>query len=71
MKVRELDVWYYGLEDGEAYDQISWDDVPSAMREQLCVGDRLVITNQDGDVWLADISDLEPCRVNGVYLEDV
>ncbi len=67
MTVRELDVWYYGLD--EAMGRVAWDDVPSGMREQLEVGDRLVITNQSGETYTADIVDLEPCRVNGVYLE--
>ncbi len=70
MKVRELDVWYYGLDEW-SLGRVAWADVPSEMREQLQVGDRLVITNQSGDAYVADIVDLEPCRSYGIYLEVV
>ncbi len=70
MAVRELDVWYYGLDEW-SLGRVAWDDVPSAMREQLQVGDRLEITNQSGETHTADIVGLEPCRSYGGYLEDV
>ncbi len=80
MTVRELDVWYYGNggssipeapRESSATTWLAWEDVPSEMREKLQVGDRLVITNQDGETHTADIVDLEPCRIVGIYLEDV
>lgn len=71
MTAYSIDVWYftYALFDEDNESSISWDDIPSKMREKLNVGDVLKITNEDDESYPVAIYDLEPCKVYGVHIE--
>lgn len=72
-KPLEVNVWYWRLDEGQDadYGHVHWDDIPSNKRKTLKIGDRLLIKNQNDQKYMVQVVELEPCKVNGIYVEGV